>query len=74
MLPVSYLLDSNHPPGFGPWAIVGASVWLVGLVIEAVADAQRSAFRSKDENRDAGRPDRRQSVLTGTRRQTLRAA
>jgi steroid 5-alpha reductase family enzyme len=52
MLPVSYLLDSNDPPGFGPWAIAGASVWLVGLVIEAVADAQKSAFRAKDENRD----------------------
>lgn len=51
MLPVSYLLDSNHPPDFGPWAIVGACVWLVGLVIEAVADAQKSAFRARDENR-----------------------
>ena len=51
MLPVSYLLDSNNPPGFGPWAIAGVCVWLVGLVIEAVADAQKSAFRAKDENR-----------------------
>ena len=51
MLPVSYLLDSDNPPGFGPWAIAGACVWLVGLVIEAVADAQKSAFRAKDENR-----------------------
>jgi steroid 5-alpha reductase family enzyme len=51
MLPVSYLLDRNHPPGFGAWAIVGVCVWLVGLLIEAVADAQKSAFKAKNENR-----------------------
>ena len=51
MLPVSYLLDRNGAPGFGGWAAVGAAVWLVGLLIEAVADAQKSAFRAKEENR-----------------------
>ena len=51
MLPATYLLASDDPPGFGPWAIAGACVWLVGLVIEAVADAQKSAFRTRDENR-----------------------
>jgi steroid 5-alpha reductase family enzyme len=51
MLPVSYLLDRDHPPGFGAWAAAGAAVWLAGLLIEAVADAQKSAFRAKQENR-----------------------
>jgi steroid 5-alpha reductase family enzyme len=51
MLPVSYLLDSSHPTAFGAWAIAGGCVWLVGLVIEAVADAQKSAFKAKRENR-----------------------
>jgi steroid 5-alpha reductase family enzyme len=51
MLPVSYLLDRDHPPGLGLWSVAGAVVWLVGLVVEAVADAQKSAFRAKDENR-----------------------
>ena len=51
MLPVSYLLGRDDPPGFGPWAIAGAAIWLVGLVIEAVSDAQKSAFKAKDENR-----------------------
>ena len=51
MLPVSYLLDQDHPPGFRTWNVVGAAVWLVGLVVEAVADAQKAAFRAKDENR-----------------------
>ena len=51
MLPVSYLLDANHPSGLGSWSIVGAAVWLVGLLVEAVADAQKAAFRAKDENR-----------------------
>jgi steroid 5-alpha reductase family enzyme len=51
MLPVSYLLDRSRAPGFGAWAAAGASVWLAGLVVEAVADAQKSAFRSREENR-----------------------
>ncbi len=51
MLPVSYLLDRSGAPGFGAWAVAGTAVWLGGLLIEAVADAQKSAFRSKDENR-----------------------
>jgi steroid 5-alpha reductase family enzyme len=52
MLPVSYLLDRDAAPGFGIWALAGAFVWLVGLVIEAVADAQKSAFKAKSENRE----------------------
>src|SRR3954467_14158058 len=42
MLPVSYLLGEDAAPGFGLWAIAGAVVWLIGLVIEAVGDAQKS--------------------------------
>jgi steroid 5-alpha reductase family enzyme len=52
MLPVSYLLDRDEAPGFGAWAAVGAAVWLAGLVVEAVADAQKSAFRGNEANRD----------------------
>ena len=51
MLPVSYLLDRDHAPGFGGWAIAGAAMWLAGLVIEAVADAQKSAFKANEANR-----------------------
>jgi steroid 5-alpha reductase family enzyme len=51
MLPVSYLLDQDQPSGLGVWSIAGAAVWLVGLLIEAVADAQKAAFRAKEENR-----------------------
>lgn len=50
MLPVSYLLDRDSAPGFDAWMIAGVLLWLTGLVIEAVADAQKSAFRAKDEN------------------------
>ena len=50
MLPVSYLLDRNAAPGVGAWAAAGAAVWLVGLLVEAVADWQKSAFRAKAEN------------------------
>ena len=51
MLPVSYLLDRSGAPGVGAWAVAGAAVWFAGLLIEAVADAQKSAFRAKDEHR-----------------------
>jgi steroid 5-alpha reductase family enzyme len=52
MLPVSYLLSRDSAPDVGLWAIAGAGIWLVGLGIEAVADAQKSAFKGKPENRD----------------------
>lgn len=51
MLPVSYLLGRDTAPGFGLWALAGATIWAVGLVIESVADAQKSAFKARDENR-----------------------
>jgi steroid 5-alpha reductase family enzyme len=52
MLPVTYLLGRDDPPGFGAWAVAGTAIWLVGLAIETVADAQKSAFKSKPENRE----------------------
>jgi steroid 5-alpha reductase family enzyme len=52
MLPVTYLLDQDDPPGFGAWAIAGTAIWLLGLVTEAAADAQKSAFKAKAENRE----------------------
>jgi steroid 5-alpha reductase family enzyme len=51
MLPVSYLLGRDDAPGFGPWMIAGAAIWSTGLLIEAVADAQKSAFKAKHANR-----------------------
>ena len=51
MLPVSYLLDREHPAALGIWGIAGALVWLVGLVTETLADAQKAAFRARGENR-----------------------
>lgn len=47
MLPVSYLLGRGDPPGFGPWMIAGTAIWLAGLAIEAVADAQKSTFKAR---------------------------
>jgi steroid 5-alpha reductase family enzyme len=51
MLPVSYLLGRSDPPAFGAWAAAGIAVWLAGLLIEAFADAQKSAFRADEANR-----------------------
>lgn len=52
MLPVSYLLGRDDPPGFGAWAVAGAAIWFVGLAIETAADAQKSTFKAKPENRE----------------------
>jgi steroid 5-alpha reductase family enzyme len=52
MLPVSYLLGRESAPGFGPWAIAGVAIWLLGLLIEAVSDVQKSAFKGREKNRD----------------------
>ena len=51
MLPITYLLSRGEAPGFGAWAIAGTAVWLAGLLIEAVADAQKSAFKAREANR-----------------------
>jgi steroid 5-alpha reductase family enzyme len=48
MLPVSYLLGRPDAPGFGPWLIAGTALWLVGLAIETVADAQKSSFKERN--------------------------
>jgi steroid 5-alpha reductase family enzyme len=52
MLPVSYLLGRENAPGFGPWAIAGVAIWLVGLLIETISDAQKSAFKGTEKNRE----------------------
>ena len=52
MLPVSYLLGRDDAPAFGPWMIAGATIWLIGLIIEAVSDAQKSAFKATDAGRE----------------------
>jgi len=52
MLPVSYLLGRDGAPGFGPWAVAGAAIWLLGLAIETVSDAQKSAFKGMEKNRE----------------------
>lgn len=51
VLPVSYLLDLEQPPSFGGWAVAGAAIWLTGLLVEAVADAQKSASKARNEGR-----------------------
>src|SRR3954451_37751 len=51
MLPVSYLVGQDAAPGFGGWAVAGTVVWVAGLLVEAVADAQKSAFKGEDANR-----------------------
>lgn len=51
MLPASYLLGRESVPRFGPWAIAGLAIWFLGLTIETVGDAQKSAFKGTKKNR-----------------------
>jgi len=50
LLPVSYLLGRPHAPGVGAWTAAGAVIWLAGLVIETIADIQKSDFKGKPGN------------------------
>lgn len=42
---------ANPAPGFGPWEIAGATVWVIGLAGEITADAQLRRFRADPANR-----------------------
>ncbi len=51
MIPSVYLIDAA-PKSFKLLSIVGIIIWLIGLVIEAVADNQKASFTQKAANRD----------------------
>ena len=51
MLPVSYLLGRESAPRFGLWAVAGLVIWALGLGIETISDAQKSAFKGTEKNR-----------------------
>ncbi|EAQ30675.1 membrane protein, putative [Erythrobacter sp. NAP1] len=40
--------ETREPIGIFFW--VGAAIWVIGMAFETIADAQKSAFKSKDEN------------------------
>lgn len=45
-------ITSESDESLGAWAAIGAALWVVGFVIEAVADAQKRAFRADPVNKD----------------------
>jgi steroid 5-alpha reductase family enzyme len=49
MLPVSYLLSRDNVPALGAWAIAGGAIWLTGLAIEWLSDAQKSAAKKRSD-------------------------
>ena len=50
-LPVQ--LSAALPQGLSWWGAVGLALWLLGLIFEAVGDAQLRAFKRRPENRGA---------------------
>ena len=42
--------QSGEAPPLGAWDGIGLALWLAGFSIEVLADSQKSAFNSKDEN------------------------
>lgn len=46
------VITSEHRESFGVFGIVGLAIWVIGFGIEAIADRQKSAFRSEPANRD----------------------
>ena len=43
-------MTQSTPAAIDAWAVVGAVVWLAGFLIEAIADAQKSAFKADPDN------------------------
>jgi len=52
LLAVLMLNVSNEDVSFGVFDYVGIPLWVVGFLLEVVADYQKSAFRKDPENRD----------------------
>lgn len=50
-LPVTVVNASNHNPSLRPADVIGWIMWFVGVVIEAMADQQKLAFKNSPENR-----------------------
>ena len=45
-LPVWIIVSSDRPSAFDIWVVLGTALWVIGFVIEVVADSQKSAFRA----------------------------
>ncbi|AGG87376.1 DUF1295 domain-containing protein [Rhodanobacter denitrificans] len=46
-----FVAVSRNPAASGPWLLVAAAIWLLGVVGESIADAQLARFRSDPANR-----------------------
>ncbi|WP_394160479.1 DUF1295 domain-containing protein [Galactobacter valiniphilus] len=45
------VLSDPSGRGIDAWLVIGALIWVVGLGVEAAADAQKRAFAAREENR-----------------------
>ena len=45
-------MTSNTTVALGPFAYTGIALWIAGLLIEVIADSQKTKFRKNPDNRD----------------------
>lgn len=50
-LPVQLSATAETPDSFGPLALAGVALWMVGLLFETVGDAQLAAFKADPDNK-----------------------
>lgn len=49
MLPVTFIMGSDPGPKYGIFATLGVIIWLIGFVIETLADFQKYKFKSRNK-------------------------
>jgi steroid 5-alpha reductase family enzyme len=50
MIPSIFILN-KVPAGFSAFSAIGTSVWVIGLLLETIADQQKSAFLANPKNK-----------------------
>ena len=46
-----FLAVARNPRGFGPWMLIGITIWLVSVIGESIADTQLARFRADPSHR-----------------------
>lgn len=50
-LPIQLSASAKEPASFGPLALLGITLWTIGLLFETIGDAQLASFKAKAHNK-----------------------